>query len=208
MSSFSDRFGFTAPLRDLSDEEVPDALASGLWDVIYNEFCQPAAQLDFIGRVDGYMPLFESYSRFFWTHVLKSSIDTRPENPLEARKLIRRYFFDAPFNKKYDLLELSAGIAPDLQKFTNSANFFFERERAAFRFSGEEIIRISAPEELEEITSIIAEHPSSAVRTHIRTAAKLYSDRVEPDYRNSIKESISAVEAAVCYVSGEKPSGV
>jgi hypothetical protein len=33
------------------------------------------------------------------------------------------------------------------------------------------------------------------VSTHIETALKLLSDRNRPDYRNSMKESISAVEA-------------
>jgi hypothetical protein len=35
----------------------------------------------------------------------------------------------------------------------------------------------------------------AAVSTHIDTALKLFSERNKPDYRNSMKESISAVEA-------------
>ena len=43
---------------------------------------------------------------------------------------------------------------------------------------------------------------------HIKTAIALYSDRKKPDYRNSIKESISAVEAACNFITGEKNSGL
>ncbi len=39
---------------------------------------------------------------------------------------------------------------------------------------------------------------------HIRTAIWLYSNRQSPDYRNSIKESISAVESVVKLVAGSE----
>ena len=41
------------------------------------------------------------------------------------------------------------------------------------------------------------------VRTHIRTALKFLSDRKSPDYRNSIKESISAVESICQVLTGD-----
>ena len=41
------------------------------------------------------------------------------------------------------------------------------------------------------------------VSTHIRLALEKLSDRSKPDYRNSIKESISAVEAACKLISGD-----
>jgi hypothetical protein len=39
--------------------------------------------------------------------------------------------------------------------------------------------------------------PFNAVNLHLENALKLMSDKTDPDYRNSIKESVSAVEA-VC----------
>jgi len=42
------------------------------------------------------------------------------------------------------------------------------------------------------------------VQEHLNKALKLYSDRENPDYENSIKESISAVESLVKIVLGEK----
>src|SRR5690606_9918422 len=41
------------------------------------------------------------------------------------------------------------------------------------------------------------------VSQHLEAATRLYSDRRAPDYRNSIKESISAVEAAVQILTGD-----
>ena len=37
---------------------------------------------------------------------------------------------------------------------------------------------------------------------HLNKALALYSDRVNPDYNNSVKESISAVEAMCCIIIG------
>jgi hypothetical protein len=40
------------------------------------------------------------------------------------------------------------------------------------------------------------------VAEHVRTALELYSKKPQPDYRNSIKESISAVESAAKIITG------
>jgi len=48
------------------------------------------------------------------------------------------------------------------------------------------------------------EYPEKAVRTHLETALRMLSDKQSPDYRNSIKESISAVEAACRLASGKE----
>lgn len=49
-------------------------------------------------------------------------------------------------------------------------------------------------EEIKEIEK--ATTHQDRISEHIRTALYLYSNRPNPDYRNSIKESISAVESA------------
>ena len=42
----------------------------------------------------------------------------------------------------------------------------------------------------------------SSVNIHLQKALQFYSDRENPDYENSIKESISAVEAMCCIITG------
>lgn len=70
------------------------------------------------------------------------------------------------------------------------------------------MVKITSNEDLAEIKSSMGQAQSGGVSQHIQRAAQLYSQRPEPDYRNSIKESISAVEAAVCFVMGKKSYGV
>lgn len=73
-------------------------------------------------------------------------------------------------------------------------NDLFEREYVGYRFIGDIISPISDNEEVETV-NIPLHNRFAAVREHISKANRLLSDRENPDYENSIKESISAVEA-------------
>jgi len=79
-----------------------------------------------------------------------------------------------------------------------------ERENSGYRFVDGKIIEISSSDEVDEIESAIARStPYYGVKQHLSSAIKLLSDKEKPDYRNSIKESISAVESlckTVCKV--------
>jgi hypothetical protein len=67
------------------------------------------------------------------------------------------------------------------------------------------IIRITSEEEIAEIEEALRVSDSlGPVTEHLKTAITLLSDRESPDYRNSIKESISAVEA-ICKLIAGKP---
>jgi hypothetical protein len=73
-------------------------------------------------------------------------------------------------------------------------NAFFQREYIGYRFVGNIITSISDENEVESINDAIAVS-DTAVRAHLLKANFLLADREKPDYENSIKESISAVEA-------------
>ena len=75
-------------------------------------------------------------------------------------------------------------------------NSFLERELSAYRFIGGKITQITSEEEISEIEEVLEiSKPLKAVNTHLKRALDLFTDKKSPDYRNSIKESISAVEA-------------
>jgi len=56
--------------------------------------------------------------------------------------------------------------------------------------------------EIQAIEDAI-EYPLETVSNHISQALQLFADRKDPDYRNSIKESISAVEALCRAIAGD-----
>lgn len=82
-------------------------------------------------------------------------------------------------------------------------NDYFEREYVGYRFVDKIIVPISDKNEISEIiTSLGCKY--DVVRNHISKANVLLSDRENPDYENSIKESISAVEAICEILTGIK----
>jgi hypothetical protein len=75
-----------------------------------------------------------------------------------------------------------------------------ERERSGYRFVGTILTPITEPEQIQAVESALAAAnagPLAGVREHLSAAARMLSDRQAPDYRNSIKESVSALESAV-----------
>lgn len=208
MRWFSERFGHKLPPSDLKEDEMPDSLVSALWDILC-EFClYPIDERDIAGLYEGYSPNFDKFSRVIWSEILRKPIDTRPHIAENCYKKLREMFFSGKFYERYDIIEISGKITNHHWEYYTRCNSVFERERAAFRFAGDQLVRISDPVELEEVEKAMSSGPAEAVRMHIHRAAELYSDRRAPDYRNSIKESISAVEAAVSFISGRKAVGV
>ena len=83
------------------------------------------------------------------------------------------------------------------------ANEYFEREYIGYRFVGELITPISDTNEIESIEeALICKY--QPVRDHLSKDNAFLADREKPDYENSIKESISAVEAICEIITGIK----
>jgi hypothetical protein len=78
-----------------------------------------------------------------------------------------------------------------------------ESELSGWRFVGDQITKITSKAEIEEIEAALSS-PFTPVNTHVDNALKKMSDKKSPDYRNSIKESISAVEALCRIITEEK----
>ena len=87
----------------------------------------------------------------------------------------------------YDLIDYKAEI-----------NELFQREYVGSRFIDGEITPISDDIEVAEIEKSL-DIEFQGCKSHIRKALGFLSDRENPDYKNSIKESISAVES-ICQI--------
>jgi len=81
-------------------------------------------------------------------------------------------------------------------------NRVFEKEYVGYRFVNGYITPITDSTEIFTIEDALAiQH--NAVRDHFNKALRLLSDRDAPDYANSIKESISAVERMCSIIVGK-----
>ncbi len=90
--------------------------------------------------------------------------------------------------------------------FIDTLNSEFERIDYGYRVVNGIITDIITTPEKESIEQALSAK-DGAVREHMRQALRLYSQRPGPDYKNAIKESISAVEALFRIETGEKTFG-
>jgi hypothetical protein len=142
----------------------------------------------------------------------KSSIDLATDNGDVASKMLIKWANDCDWYSLLDLLEFLAqldreekkGLGRRGKRFAAGCNQIFESEKVGYRFVREQVVPIVAENELATVEEALdSEDEFSGVRTHISRALELYSDRRNPDYRNAIKEAISAVESA-CKVISKK----
>lgn len=118
---------------------------------------------------------------------------------------------------KFDLIEFTISIlhkmtprgdrayAEVVNNFVSMLNSTFKRLDYAYRVVEDQIVEITDEEEIATIEEAIQK--TSSVNTHLTDALKHLSSRPEPDYRNSIKESITAVEALCREITGENTLG-
>jgi hypothetical protein len=113
--------------------------------------------------------------------------------------------------KKLDLIEEIYSIIeqyyPDANTYSDFLNSEFERHNFAYRLIDGHIVEITTKEEVDAIEKAL-ETPMDGVKIHLHTALKHISpSQEEPDYRNSIKESISAVECLCRNVTNKNTLG-
>jgi hypothetical protein len=83
-----------------------------------------------------------------------------------------------------------------------ACNAVLEGELSAYRFVGGRITEITSKREIAEIEEALEAAPRP-VALHLKTALERLADKKSPDYRNSIKESISGVEALCRLITGD-----
>lgn len=81
-----------------------------------------------------------------------------------------------------------------LYRFINDINYFFEDLNFGYRIVEYKVVPVTSKVEIKAIEEAVVEAADN-VRMHLQSALEKIAERPKGDYRNSIKESISAVEA-------------
>lgn len=120
-----------------------------------------------------------------------------------ADKLHKYIVCSQTWFRVYDFIEkyLSLTGKTKADKMTKEFNRILEEEVAPYRILDGLVVPIINEAELASINETISTQYDS-VNTHIKKALELFSDRQNPDYENSVKESISAVEAMCNIITG------
>ena len=198
MTLFSQRKGILPMQKKVQkggiDAELRNSLWTALYELIYKNYDDP--------RWDPTSQNIASLFDQYWWGYFKLPSDNQPDYH-SALERVRKYFFDCEWNEVYDFLEFTAKHADWVEKgLCKICNMFLERENSAYRFVGKEIAEITSDVEIKAVEDGLSTG-IPAVEKHLNTALSLLSDRKNPDYRNSIKESISAVEAICRLISNE-----
>lgn len=202
--------GITPAEKMIQIESIDLELRNSLWSILTTFYWDKFDQKKYeMGRRVDYISgsnlngLFES----LWMLYFKKPIDTIPIVYYEKNgglSVLREYYFNAEWFEVFDFVEFVAdcGLSRIKDDFISTCNNFLERENSAYRFVDGKIVEISSANEISEIEAAISKStPYFGAKQHLNTAISMLSDRTSPDYRNSIKESISAVESVCKAVS-------
>lgn len=193
MKRFSQRIGAVETPSIIQLETMSDALRNSIWNFIVSLFDEGES---------GWWRIAEFSAQFFF----KLPVDELPIYNNRRREWIKQLFYGMQWYEVYDYAEFIADNHERVKKNTPMRrdriqtvfNRIFLEEQSGYRFVAGELVPLSGPEEVAAIEGALAVTSTSGLsgaHAHITTALQLLAKRPEPDYRNSIKESISAVEA-------------
>ena len=207
--SFSERHVHKKPAPMLDEDDLPQGLRNRIWNVL-----RAIHFHDISDGLNNYSRTFHDLSMHLRHTYFKIPFDERPPRPGAERKLIRDRYFQLPFPDFYDFLETMAGkeVASIYRRgdkrpirFIERCNTVFQQEKARYRFVSNLITPITSEAEMAEVRFAA---DTDEAGNHIRRAIELYRDRTTPDYRNSIKESVSAVEATYRRLTGKQHKNI
>lgn len=198
---FSERKGLTKPREEIQMDYVDIELRNRLWNVL--DYYYWKDRMRYAEEIDGDD---RTYFTRLWHHYFKRTVDTLSFQWHSDLLTVREYFFRCEWYEVYNFLDFTPNYYPNEhvnEKFMKTCNAVLEEELSAYRFVGGQITEITSEEEISEIEEAL-ETPLTPVKAHLQEALKLMSDKKSPDHRNSIKESISAVEAICRLITKNK----
>ena len=181
--------------------DVP--LKNGLWDAINHFFIESSGMV--------------SFWYVIWTDFFKKT-----ENSFQFyTPTIQANFFSMKWYEVYDFIEFVCKqayktnksrkaptrarrtlplrlIRSQIKPFTAECNRILEREVSAWRVTDGKVTRITSEPEMKSVEAAMRSK-IAGIAQHITSATELLYDRKNPDYKNSIKDSISAVES-ICAI--------
>lgn len=210
MKRFSQRYGYTplekAIVRECMPEEIVNSLCT-VFDILREVFYKYEANKDH----------YKELEKTLWLRFLNKRFadfyDGRYHQTVATRVLEGYYDGFQEWYHKLDMVELTIRYLvltyKDHNKFADLAesivnliNDEFERHSYGYRIVDNQIVEITSEEEIKSIESAISDG-GGAVNMHLSNALKAYAQKPKGDYSNSIKESISAVEALCREMTGE-----
>lgn len=204
---FSDRIGKTKPSEALQIDGMSSELRNSLWNLLIMTFKRYHDKET--------SKMVEVLCVFFF----RERLDDLPRETWDKLDWLKARFFHPDFNwyEVYNLFDYIIGnwnnipFSKPLIRFIIQFNEVMEEENSGFRIVNGIISRIINEAEINSIENSILnseEKGLKGISIHLDKANKYLSMKPDPDFANSIKESISAVESLVKQLTNEKGGGL
>lgn len=194
---FSERYGYKPVRETIQKENIDDDLKNRIWSCIYDNYLD-----HYSAGISG----FENGIRSLWKTFLKKPIHNFSSRSTGINlKKINSFYDKCIWYEVYDLIEEIIKLYDEKfikikELFILEINDILTQEQSAYRIINNQVAEITSDKEIESIEEALENtNLYSGVQQHLKQALTLMSDRKNPDYRNSIKESISAVES-ICKI--------
>lgn len=205
---FSQRIGKKDVRQSLQIENIDNILENKLWNNILT---------DFIEKISDNSSRYEESDKVIFLKILWQDFFERKIDEISSYsnggvystgvvEFIRKWYLEAEWYEKYDLIEYLSEIDKKINfDFTEKVNTVLKSQLAGYTLINNKIVQINSEQEIQSIEEALSKTSKyKSVETHLVRALELLSDRENPDFRNSIKESISAVEAYCVILTGDK----
>lgn len=195
---------------EIQINEINSSLKIKLWNSFYASFCEGGenvVELVLDNIILDYLSFFQNYVR-----------DEFSKYTHENLNRLRKWFLDeSEWFEVYDFVEFVASLREPIYTeenkyikskkslFVSLCNVVLRSEASGYRLLDGKVIPITDENEISEILEATSYSDEwSVCSKHIKQAAKRAFDRKEPDFHNSIKEAISAVESACAIITGDE----
>lgn len=208
--SFSERNGYVDSTDVMIRGEVPKVVANAISSALCRVFQKFKSN---IWVLPGEISHQQTLAQAIWTDFM--NVDLAKFDLMFDRgyKDISNWITSdaTPWYKKLDLVEfvtdkLSSLNTPTSEQFVEEINEQFDKLKFGYRLISGIVVDIVSEDEIKSVLTAI-DNSMEQVAGHLKKALSLHSKRPKPDYANSIKESISAVEAYLRGATGKNKFG-
>jgi len=192
---FSERYGYIKPSEVMIREQMTPEIQNVICNCLH--LFSDNLMYDHYNKIE----------RYIWCYFMNQRIDFFDSTSDIIKRHIQNN--EVKWFIKLDLIETMLSLnfesyhLDTVSSFIEHLNSEFKRLNFAYRIVENQIVEITSEQEIKTIETAIDNNKDN-VKIHLNNALKLYAQRPEADYRNSIKESISAVEALSREITGDK----
>lgn len=205
MALFSRRTKLVGDPEGFQTESLDRATRVALWNAMVRTWNEDAGNV--WDETPEYFPL-----RTMWAEFLSEPLDDFPEGDKiwHVKERVKHAMFEGEWFASFDAVEVFAPTLDDARPgFEADINAVLERYMVSYRLMGGVIVPLD-PEAAIAVARALDDAdvaPFESARKHLSAALQKLSDRANPDFRGSVHDSVSAVEALVRTFTGAKTLG-